>query len=145
MTRGQRVLAYFGVLGLIAVVLTAWDGIITVRVREKTPGGHHIYVAVPGIIVPVALHFIPARYFRGADNAQLRLALPVAEGMANSLSDVSDTVLVDIASPDTHVVVRKLGRSVITDVNDDEADVHVSIPLRAIRATARALASKNLD
>jgi hypothetical protein len=145
MTRGQRVLAYFGVLALIAVVLTAWDGLITVRVREKTPRGHQVYVVVPGIMVPVALHLIPVRYFRGADNAQLRPWLPVAEGVVNSLSDVSDTVLVEVASPDSHVLIRKLGRSVVTDVNDEDADVHVSVPLRAIRATARALATKDLD
>jgi hypothetical protein len=136
------VLAYFGVLALIAVVLVAWDGVITVRVREKTPGGHLIYVAVPGIMIPVALHFIPARYFRGAHDAQLRLVLPAVEGVINSLSNISDTVLVEVASPGSHVIVRKLGRSVVTDVNDDDADVHVSVPLRAIRATACAIAAK---
>jgi hypothetical protein len=132
-------------LALVAMVLTAWDGIITVREREKTPGGHHVYVAVPGIMVPVVLHLIPARYFRGTDNTQLRPWLPVAECVANSLSEVSDTVLVDVASPDSHVIIRKLGRSVVTDVNGEDADVHVSVPLRAIRATARALAAKDLD
>jgi hypothetical protein len=142
LSRGQRVLAYFGVLALIAVVLTAWDGIITVRVREKTPGGHHIYVVAPAIIVPVALRFIPARYFRGAHDAQLGLVLPAVEAVTNSLSEVSDTVLVEVISPGSHVVVRKRGHSVITDVDDTDDYVHVSVPLRAIRATARALASK---
>jgi hypothetical protein len=142
MTRGQRVLAYFGVLALIAVALTAWDGIITVRVREKTPGGHHICVVVPGIMVPVALYFIPARYFRSPHDAQLRLILPAVQRVADSLSSISDTVLVEIVSPSSHVIVRKQGRSVITDVDDSGDYVHVSVPLRAIRATARALASK---
>jgi len=142
MTRGQRVLAYFGALALIAVVLVAWDGVITVRVREKTPGTHLIYVAVPGIMVPAVLHFIPAHYFHGAQDAQLRLVLPAVEGVTNSLSNISDTVLVDVATSGSHVVVRKQGRSVVTDVDDDDADVHVSVPLRAIRATARAIAAK---
>jgi hypothetical protein len=145
MTRAQRVLAYFGVLALVAVVLIAWDGVITVRVREKKPGGHRVYVAVPGILVPVALHFIPARYFHGADCAQMRVALPLTETVANSLSHVSNTILVEVNGPGTHVLVRKSGWSLVTDVSDADADVHVSVPLRALRATARALESKALD
>lgn len=142
MTRGQRVLSFFAMLLLVAVVLTAWDGLITVRVREKAPGGHHIYVIVPGILVPVALHFIPARYFNGAGD-QVRPWLPLVDGVTNSLSNISDTVLVDVTSPQSRVIVRKVGGSVIADVNNEDDDVHVSVPLRAIRATVRALASKD--
>jgi hypothetical protein len=142
LSRGLRVLAYFGVLALIAVVLTAWDGIVTVRVCEKSPGGHHIYIVAPAIIVPVALRFIPARYFRGSHDAQLGLVLPAVEAVTNSLSEVSDTVLVEVVSPGSHISVRKQGHSVITDVDDTDDYVHVSVPLRAIRATARILACK---
>lgn len=145
LTRGQRVLAYFGVLALALLVLTAWDGIITVRVHEKSPGGHRIYVVAPAILVPVALRLIPARYFRGADCEQMRMALPLTEAVAGSLSHVSDTVFVEVRNSDTHVTVRKSGWSLVTDVDDSDADVHVSVPIRAIRAAARALESKELQ
>jgi hypothetical protein len=141
MTRGQRVLSVFGILLVVAVILTAWDGLVTVRVRKKPPGGHHVYVVVPGILVLVALHFIPARCFNGAGD-QVRPWLPLVDGVTNSLSNISDTVLVDVASPQSRVIVRKVGGSMITDVNNEDNYVHVSVPLRLIRGTVHAIAAK---
>jgi hypothetical protein len=49
-------------------------------------------------------------------------------------------VLVEVIDPGEHVVVAKVGDSVVVDVHDRDESVHVAVPLRAARASLHEIA-----
>jgi hypothetical protein len=144
MTIWEKALWTVGGIALMGCLLTAWDGVINVYVVEKEAGGHHFHFVVPGILAPVTLRLIPARYFHDAGN-QVRPWLPVIRATSDALAEIPNTVLVEVADPHSHVVVRTHSHSLVADVNDDEEDVHVSIPIRVLRGSMEIIADKQAE
>lgn len=141
MTTRDKVLWAVAGIALVGCLLTARSGVVNVHVVERQPEVHNIHVIVPGILVTTTLHFIPARCFHDS-GSDVRQWLPVVRAAADSFAKMPDTVLVEVTDPQEHVVVRKSGGSLITDVNDQDENVHVSVPVRTLRATAEILAAK---
>jgi hypothetical protein len=54
-----------------------------------------------------------------------------------------DGVLVEVKDANDHVLVRKIGGSIVVDVNDSEDVVHVSVPLRAAQSAIHQIAEAN--
>ena len=105
------------------------DGIVTVNVREKHPGGHHIWVAAPGVLIPLGLKFAPKHELQ----EQMRCSrewLPVVRAALRELQKTPDAVFVEVETARQHVLVQKTWGRIKVDVDTDDAEVHVAVPLR---------------
>jgi hypothetical protein len=120
------------------------EGMIEVNVVERQPEVHHVYVLAPGMLVPIAAHFIPRRDLTQAAE-QLRPYMPTIRAAMSQLRECDDFVLVDVKDRDQHVEVQKLGGSLVVDVKDQDETVHVSTPIRAISNTLEQLAAANSE
>jgi hypothetical protein len=135
-----------GIAGVAAagVGLICSEGMIEVKVVERQPEAHHVYVLAPAAVVPMAVHFIPSHEF-GHASAELQPWMPTIRAALDQLREVDDVTLVDVTEPGQHVVVAKKGGSVVVDVNDRDETVHVSAPIRAISSTIEQVAAASHD
>jgi hypothetical protein len=116
------------------------EGIVHVKVVEKQPQGVHINLIVPATLVPMAMHFAPQRNLAQAAR-QIQPYMPVVRATMDGLRDSDDIVFVEIRGPGEYVHVAKSGGSIIVDVDDPDATVHVSAPIRAVATTVDQLAA----
>ena len=122
----------FVLLALLALATFAYSsGVVRVYVLEKKPGGDRINLFVPAILVPVALKFMPAED-RRRTASELGPYLPALKAATEELARCPDAVLVQVEGPREHVSIRKLGRSLVIDVDSSDEIVHVSFPLKMV-------------
>ncbi len=136
---GKIVLGMAGV-GLAGASILCSEGLVHVKVIEKQPQGVHINVIAPAMLAPIAVRLAPQRDLAQAAR-QIQPYLPVIRAALDGLRDSEDVVLVEVTESGEHVEVAKSGGSIIVDVNDADATVHVSTPIRAISSTVEQLAS----
>lgn len=127
--------------GLIAAGILSSQGFVHIRVLEKQENGTHLRLVLPAMAVPIALEMVPREHLEEAVR-QARPWLPAADAAAAVLSDCPDGPLVEVTEPGERVSIVKSGGSLVVDVNDPDERVHVSVPLAALRSTARVLASR---
>ena len=130
-----------GVLGTAVVAGAALcsEGFINVRVHEKGPDGHNVFVIVPAAVVPIAAHFVPQENLRDASE-NVRPYLPIIDAAIPELEEAPDGVFVEVTDNDEHVLISKSGGSLVIDVNDHDETVHVSVPLRAVQTSIHQIA-----
>jgi hypothetical protein len=116
------------------------EGMIEVKVVERQPEVHHVYVIAPAMLVPIGMHFAPQRDLSRAA-AQIRPWLPTIRAALDQLRESDDVTLVEVKEPGEHVRVAKEGGSIVVDVQDEDETVHVSTPIRAISSTIEQLAA----
>jgi len=116
------------------------EGMIEVKVVERQPEVHHVYVIAPAMLVPIGMHFAPQRDLSRAA-AQIRPWLPTIRAALDQLRESDDVTLVEVKEPGEHVRVAKEGGSIVVDVQDENETVHVSTPIRAISSTIEQLAA----
>ena len=116
------------------------EGMIEVKVVERQPEVHHVYVIAPAMLVPIGMHFAPQRDLSHAA-AQIRPWLPTIRAALDQLRESDDVTLVEVKEPGEHVRVAKEGSSIVVDVQDENETVHVSTPIRAISSTIEQLAA----
>jgi hypothetical protein len=116
------------------------EGMIEVKVVERQPEVHHVYVIAPAMLVPIGMHFAPQRDLSRAA-AQIRPWLPTIRAALEQLRESDDVTLVEVKEPGEHVRVAKEGGSIVVDVQDENETVHVSTPIRAISSTIEQLAA----
>jgi len=136
---GKIALGIAGV-GLAGAGVLCSEGLVHVKVVEKQPQGFHLNVIAPAMLAPIALHFVPSRDLAPA-TSQIQPYMPTIRAALDGLRDTEDIVLVDVTEPGQHVHVSKSGGSIIVDVDDSDATVHVSTPIRAISSTVEQLAA----
>ena len=119
---------------LAGVGLLCSEGMIEVKVVEKQPEVHHVYVLAPAMLVPIATHFIHKHNLSNAA-AELKPWMPTIRAALGQLRACDDVNLVDVRETGQHVLVAKSGGSVVVDVTDDNEVVHVSAPIRAMEST----------
>lgn len=107
------------------------QGIISVNVQEKRPGGDHVRFFVPATVVPAAMIFAPEAKLREAAE-RARPFLPAAQVAARELAGYPDTVFVEVTDGPEHVRIEKQGGNIVVDVDSPQETVHVSVPLRTI-------------
>jgi hypothetical protein len=117
---------------LVGGAVVMQDGIISVNVREKQPGGHHIWFVAPGAIVPFGLKLAPARHLQ-EHMRDTRQWMPVVHAALDALEKSPDGVFVEVEAPDQHVRVQKSWGRLVVDVDDPGEEVHVAVPLRVVR------------
>ena len=125
---------------LAGVGLICSEGMIEVKVVEKQPEVHHVYVLAPAMLVPIATHFIPSSKL-GRAAAEVKPWMPTIRAALEQLRASEDITLVEVREPGQHVVVTKSGGSVVVDVTDKDDVVHVSAPIRAIESTLEQVAA----
>jgi hypothetical protein len=136
---GKIALGIAGV-GLAGAGVLCSEGLVHVKVIEKQPQGFHINVIAPAMLAPIAVHFVPSRDLASATR-QIQPYMPTIRAALEGLRDSEDIVFVDVREPGEHVHVSKSGGSIIVDVDDADATVHVSTPIRAISSTVEQLAA----
>ena len=132
-------------LGIVAtavagVGLLCSEGMIEVKVVERAPEVHHVYVIAPAMLVPIGMHFAPQKDLSHAA-AEIKPWLPTIRVALEQLRDTDDVTLVEVREPGEHVRVAKEGGSIVVDVEDHDDMVHVSTPIRAISSTIEQLAA----
>jgi hypothetical protein len=136
---GKIVLGMAGV-GLAGAGVLCSEGLVHVRVIEKRPQGLHINVIAPAMLAPIAVHFTPQRDLAQAAQ-QIQPYMPIIRAALQGLRDSEDIVFVEVKEPGEHVHVSKSGGSIVVDVDDASATVHVSTPIRAVSSTVEQLAA----
>lgn len=133
-----------GFLGtaMVAGAALSSEGFIAIKVHEKAANGTHLTLVVPAAIVPATLHFVPKDDLTEAGR-DIRPYLPIIDAAIPALEDCPDGVLVEVKDPGEHVLIQKVGGSVVIDVNDHEDIVHVSVPLRAAQSSIHQIAEAN--
>jgi hypothetical protein len=131
-----------GIVGtaVAGVGLLCSEGLIEVKVVERAPEVHHVYVIAPAMLVPIGMHFAQRRDLWHAA-AEIKPWLPTIRVALEQLRDTNDVTLVEVTEPGEHVRVAKEGRSIVVDVEDHDDTVHVSTPIRAISSTIEQLAA----
>ncbi len=133
---GLVILCVMGsVLLLVAVAYSM--GTVTVAVDEKRPEGHHLYVPVPAIVIPLGVRLAPPGDLADAA-VEVRPWLPAIKAASEELARCPDTTLVEVTDSEEKVRIAKRGDSIVVDVDGQEESVHVSVPL----GTAYTLASQ---
>jgi len=136
---GKIVLGVAGV-GVAGAGFLCSEGLVHVKVVEKHPQGFHLNVIAPAMLAPIAVHLTPARDLAQATR-EIQPYMPVVRAALQGLRDTDDVVFVDVEGPGQHVRVSKSGGSIIVDVDDPDATVHVSTPIRAVSSTVEQLAA----
>jgi hypothetical protein len=149
---GKIVLGMAGV-GLAGVGALCSDGFVNVDVTAKQPDGVHIHVIAPAMLAPLAVRLAPLAVRVGPPRVspdpqdvmaqagwQIREQLPVIDAALASLRAAGDFTLVEVDAPGEHVHVAKSGGSIVVDVDNSDATVHVSAPIRALASTINQLA-----
>lgn len=126
---GAGVVMFGGMVAVGAAVYQA--GAVRVSVDEKTPDGHHIHLIAPAVAVPIGMRFVPDHALRHA-SSRLRPFLPAIEIAVTELEKYRDFTLVEVEDARDHVKIRKLGQTMVIDVDSNDATVHVSFPLRSV-------------
>jgi hypothetical protein len=121
-------------------VMTYNAGSIRVSVEEKKPGGEHVHVIVPAILVPAAMGMVPSKEL-GKHAKEIRPWLPAIRAACQGLEKAPDAVLVEVIDPHEHVTITKRGGAINIDVVDENENVHVTVPLGTIHSVAERLAA----
>src|SRR5215467_5099040 len=95
-----------GVLGtaVAAGAALSSEGFIHVKVHEKNPDGHNIYLIVPAAAIPVTLRFVPREHLAGASE-NIRPYLPMLDAAIPALEGCPDGVFVEVTDENQHVVI----------------------------------------
>jgi hypothetical protein len=136
---GKIALAVVGT-ALAGVGLLCSEGLVEVKVVERQPEVHHVYVIAPAMLAPIAVHFAPQRHLSQAA-AEIRPWMPTIRATLDQLRETDDMTLVEVKEPGEHVRVAKEGGSIVVDLEDPDHTVHVSTPIRAISSTMEQLAA----
>jgi hypothetical protein len=131
---GTAVLVLLGTAVLAGAVAFS-AGTVRVRVLEKKPGGENVNLVLPALAVPVGLKLMPDEARRDAA-AQVGPWAPALEALSQELARTPDFVLVEVNNPREHVLIRKQGRSLLIDVDNQDETVHVSFPIRLMASVA---------
>ena len=129
------------IAGLVTLgaLLVASTGVIWVSIQEKEPGGTQLRLAVPAILVPVGLKFVPGDVWR-EPAARAQQWMPVIKAVADELPQCPDATFVAVRSRGEWVNIAKHGPSMVVDVEDNAGDsVHVSFPVYLLGSVAHQL------
>lgn len=133
--RGLGMMA--GTLALAGAVAYS-AGTVSVRVQEKKTDGANIRLAVPSLVIPLGMKFVPERELEQMA-ADLRPWLPAIKIASRELARCADGPLVEVETPREKVRVVNRGGSLVIDVDTDRESVHVSVPLWTVTSVLRQI------
>jgi hypothetical protein len=128
----------FGSLAYGTYHVVTRQGMLAIDVEEKTPGGARIKLLVPGALVNFCLSFVPAA-MPPEERERLREELgryePVLAAVVDELEKAPDMVFVEVEDGDEHVTISKRDGHLVIEVETDDEDVRVAVPVTSVRAT----------
>jgi len=132
-----------GVLGttVLAGVYVAQQGVVRVRVVEKSEGGDRVNLYVPAAVISVAMKLAPEERIREAIE-RAKEWLPAVRIASKELARLPDTELVEVRDRREHVRIRTRDGYLEIDVESDREDVNISVPLKMIEKVAQELQAR---
>jgi len=122
-------------------------GLITVDVSEKSMGGGRVRLVLPGVLLhagTAAMQLAPDHELRKI-RCEIGEVAPMMQVVADELEAMPDDVtLVRVESEDEYVYIRKKDGHLVIDVETEDEDVHVSLPIGAVGEVVRALSDADL-
>ncbi len=112
---------------LVAVCLSSSCVVVDVR----TSDGPRVIVPVPLFVARAALAFAPDEATH-IEIPELDDYADVAEQIVDELLDATDGVLVEVHDGAEHVLIAKVGDEIEIDVDGDEEQVSVRLPLTVV-------------
>jgi len=106
------------------------SGILIVNVHDKA-AGKHIFVPVPMLLADFGLNFVP-NHARMRIHDEVGPHSKMVAAMAEQLSRCPDGTFVEVESGRDHVVVRKSGGDLIVEVNSENEEVYLQLPLKPV-------------
>ena len=151
MTRPVKILVLIAIVFSLVVgsaalavqVAVVRDGVISVHVVEKHPGGSRIHLFVPASMIRVgagAVSIAMPEYERERLRDELEPWRPAIEAALRNLGEIDDVTFVQVETGDEIVEIRKKGEAIVIDAVTHDADVHVSVPLASVQTAIDALA-----
>ena len=130
-------------LGGSVALAGAWmasEGLIRVEVDYGAPGeaAKHTRIYVPAALAPLAVRLAPKDKLRNATR-QAREWLPAAQIATTELARLPDFDLVEVRNSHEHVRIYTRGGRLYIESEQSGESVHVSAPLRTLRAIAEEL------
>mgnify|MGYP007122485562 CR=1 FL=1 len=131
---------FLGIVGvflglvIVTVLSTSW---LVVYVHQKEEGWR-LMVPAPVFLADIALRI------GGAQAQQVDLPpealefLPMLRPIVDELAKAPDFEMVHVEEPGLSVSIRKVGQSFDVSVIDEDQTVHVTVPMAALQAAARA-------
>jgi len=130
--------------GLVAVGGLVYNaGAVRISVNEKHPGGDSFRIIAPAAIVPLALALVPDRIMKREMPPEARAALPALKIAAEELRNLPDGPLVEVHGPGEDVIIALRDGTLAIDVETDDEEVHVQIPLGVVESAAAHLFGAN--
>ncbi len=120
------------VLASIPVVLAAMllsSSCVVVDIKQAD--GPRIIVPVPLFVARAALAFAPAEA-RHVSIPELAEYRDVAEQILSELLDAPDGILVEVRHGGEHVLIEKVGDRLEIDVDGDDEEVSVTVPITLV-------------
>jgi hypothetical protein len=127
-------------LVIVTVLSTSW---LVVYVHEKNEGWR-LMVPAPVFLADIALRIGGAQAERVDLPPEALEFLPMLRPIVDELAKAPDFEMVHVEEPGLNVSIRKVGQSFEVSVVDDEQTVHVTVPMTALKAAARAAGNGQL-
>lgn len=134
MKAGLIVAFPFLILG--AVVLK--DGMVIVDVKDRTDNSR-VFVPVPLSFVNLGLKMLPNRKLHEA-NAKLEGCEQYIQAASDQLMQLPDVKFVEVRTPREKFDLQKQGNHLVMDLDTEDQQVHISIPIRGMKKVAQNLA-----
>jgi len=134
----------FGSIAYATYHVVTSQGILAIDVTEKSPGGARIKLLVPGALVNFCLSFVPAVMppeERERMHQEIGRYEPLLAVVVDELEKAPDMVFVEVDEGDEHVTIAKRDGHLVIDVETDDEDVSVKVPVASVRATWKSVFS----
>lgn len=127
-------------LMIVTVLSTSW---LVVYVHEKNEGWR-LMVPAPVFLADFALRVGEAHAERVDLPHEALEILPMLQPVVDELAKAPDFEMVHVQEPGLDLSIRKAGQRFEVSVVEDEQIVHVIVPMRALKAAARAAGDGHL-
>jgi len=139
-------MAFFGTSVAFVALTGAFVGsmgAVRVEVKSKEPGGEHVRIIAPAVLLPLGAMLVPKAKIQEAAH-DLQPWLPTVRAAAEELLRCPDGPLVQVDNRHEHVKIAKVGDALVIDVDDTGETVHIAVPLRAAAYACNRLAEEAL-
>lgn len=126
---------------LLLLGLVASSGLVVVDVKPSD--GPRIVLPVPLFLAHAALGFAPQEA-REVEVPELGEHYEIARRLVAELSNAEDGILVEVDDRKEHVLIEKIGDEIAIEVESDDEQVSVRIPLAAVSEVLESYDGKTL-
>lgn len=128
----------FGSIAYAVHHVVTSHGVVSIDVVEKSPGGARVKLVVPGVLVNFCLSFLPVampEHERQRLQEELGRYEPLLAAVVDELEQAPDMVFVEVEDGNEHLTIAKRDGHLVIDVETDQEDVRVEVPVASVRAT----------